>query len=214
MKSLIKKNAAHMFMVGACLLMLAPYARAAEPTLNVMPEIKPETVDALKQMAHGVTMGNGTEVVMVSDPFCVFCRMSYDHLMREADKVGQLYVVHVALAGHPGSDMAGALAGYLAEKGKGREALDLAYRIEQPETKSYSQAGAIIYKTFQERFPEELADMTMKQFAAARFPQYFETAQAVGRLGFKGTPHIIARGRHMNGYKSSWLDLLLMENNK
>lgn len=212
MKSIIKYAASPMLMAGFCLLLLAPCAQAAEPIPDAIPEIKPETVKALKAMAHGVKLGNGTDVVMVSDPFCVFCRMSYDHMVRESDMVGELFVVHVPLAGHPGSDMAGALAGYLAKKGKGREALDLAYSMDQPETKFYPVAGAIIYKTFQKKFPDELGNMGMEEFITKTFPALFETAQAVSKLGFKGTPHIIVNNRHLNGYKSSWLDLMLSQN--
>ncbi len=197
-------------LTAACLLVLTTAAQAAEPNMDAIPKADPKTVAALKDLSHEITLGKGkTDVVMVSDPFCVFCRMAYDHLAGEPDSVGKLLMVHVPLAGHPGSDMAGALAGYLATKGKGREAIDLAYHMDEPETNSYSEAGAIVYKEFQKAFPDELKSLSMKQFIKIQFPILFDTSKAVRKLGLKGTPHIMANGRHLNGYKASWLDLIL-----
>lgn len=194
----------------ALILAMVPAALAGKYDLSKLDAVSTNVEKQLAALAHPLAFGNGpVEVILISDPFCRHCRRTYDFLQNSRDRVGTLRVVHVSLVGYAGSDMAGACADFLAEKGKGIEGLNLAYTLTPPTDEDEEQAARKVFQEFRDAFPEEFGTTDFQTFARMTMPEFYKHVQTVADWQFTGTPHVIINGRHLKGYNPAWLDAML-----
>ena len=70
-------------------------------------------VELAEDVGETVFTGGGkTEVVLVSDPLCPYCRRAWDMVMSDPAKIGNFKLVHMPLPMHSGADVACMILAY------------------------------------------------------------------------------------------------------
>jgi glutaredoxin len=163
-----------------------------------------------------VFQGNGTaEVLMVSDPFCPYCRLGFRYLKDKKQAIKQLRMLQLPFASHPGA-RASVLGLFAAASHPGTSfsrAADFAYNtLSPPEKKDKSRANEFILSQFSREFPEAFPSDSQK--ALKNIQARFETKmkgqiREAEKLGVSATPTIFINGIPVRGFTPEKIDRLL-----
>lgn len=163
-------------------------------------------------------LGGGHDVVLVSDPFCPYCRKVWAALKKQRGRIGALRLVHLPLVGHEGSQALGWALDYAADQGMDAVAVAdyVMSSLEQPGGGMFQGMDAALgalealfaeYPAFAERLgPPEAAWKTLE---AQYGPDNGRDRQLCFRLGLDAVPAVFVDGVLLRGYDPKRLRAML-----
>lgn len=198
--------------VFVLVLMAATFSHARDVE-ELFPRFPRATELALTPYIHQYMQGTGEhDVLMISDPFCGYCRRAYAHLLHRSDTIKSVRILHLPLDNYPGSDVAVLLIRKFAKTDHLPEFLTFAHAMELPPKElDMDKARGFTFQAFQGEFPQAMEGLTLETLIAEGLAEVKEGADAAISLGFTGTPHIIVDGYHLKGYSRNGLEILLTE---
>ncbi|MFP4167648.1 MAG: thioredoxin domain-containing protein [Desulfonatronovibrionaceae bacterium] len=172
-------------------------------------DIPPETGDLYFQ-------GNGTaEVLVVSDPFCPYCRLSLDYLQDKKENIDSLRILQFPFDSHPGAraSVLGLFASAADPEVTFSQALRFAYGpLKAPETKDESEANRFVLRQFKEKFSEALPEPGKRQKLEDMYGEKVDSQiREAENLGVSATPTIFINGIPVRGFDRQEIDRLFRE---
>lgn len=157
---------------------------------------------------------NGTgqkEVVLISDPFCPYCRQALTFLTEKLSRIATLSLVHLPLAMHPGADAAAWIMEFAREEVTAlyKQIVDFAYTgLRAPGTENDSPTGdedaqRNVIRQFLEKFPKltvQPAESFLYYLKEKYERQDLATRQELKKLRISGTPVVIIDGQAIQGF--------------
>lgn len=153
----------------------------------------------------------GKEVILVTDPFCPYCRKALDHLTERLHLISSLKLVHLPLAMHPGAEAAAWIMEFAREEAKAlyQQVVGFAYSGLQTPTSSDGTAlqGDDAQKNVIKQFIRHFPDLTKQPLDAFLYylkgkyePQDLSTRKILQKLRITGTPAVIIDGQTVHGF--------------
>lgn len=170
-----------------------------------------------KDYADVVFTGNGTkDLVMVSDPFCPYCRKAWTELVKpNRANVKSMKLGHLPLPMHPGAEVACAMMMAGEELGVSTEALvEFAYGELNPSEKPEG-AKEFVFSQFAAKFPKvkELfgegatgVEKLMKSKYGVKLQKEMAVAQ---EMDINGTPAFFIDGKILKGFNLESFNAML-----
>ncbi len=163
-----------------------------------------------------IFQGNGTaEVLLVSDPFCPYCRLGFRYLKDKKQKIRQLRMLQLPFASHTGAQTS-VLALFAAASQPEisfSRAANFAYnKLNSPDKKDKNQASAFIVSQFSRKFPEVFPSDPQKALENIRErfgPKMQTQIREAEKLGVSATPTIFINGIPVRGFTPERIDRLL-----
>lgn len=176
---------------------------------------------------YGQTLMKGTAgkpvVLLVSDPFCPYCRQVFAYLMEKKASFSEFKLAHYPLASHPGADIACALI-TRAEVKEPKKALDYARfaytelkvpALQEKTPEALTQAWNEVAAAFLAKFPElkslgKTGAAIVETLVKSKYPQMVseDLARGVG-MDITGTPVIFVDNVRVVGFDEARLNELL-----
>ncbi len=157
---------------------------------------------------------NGTgqkDVVIVTDPFCPYCRQALNFLSGKLSQIATLKLVHLPLAMHPGAEAAAWIMEFAREEAADfyRQVVGFAYDgLKAPAGEDGSPAKGDdaqrdVIRQFLEKFPK-LTILPLEPFLyylkEKYEPQDHSTRQELRKLRITGTPVVVIDGQAIHGF--------------
>lgn len=196
-------------LVLLCLLLLfvlMPFLSAS--SASPRSEGDAPSLTALHDLAFPVFSGQGgTELVMVSDPFCPFCRRTMRYLMRRQGEIKRFSLVFHPLSIHPGADAACWFIAHVRDNFPDMlvPVVRFAYGgLKVPGKSDASKARQMVVAALLERFPEVSAE-PVAEFTEHLRVRYAEsvsrTMDAARKSGVSNIPVVLGADTVVVGYK-------------
>lgn len=184
------------------------------PAEMAMAEIS--KVDLPKNFGSVVEKGSGDrEIVLVSDPFCPYCRTAWSFLTEQKEEYKDFTLVHMPLSFHVGADASCWLLAHVEENfpDKISEVANWAYtEFQAPREQDLEKAREKVIGAFLEKFPW-LTDNDASEFGyflkgkySDKIEEEFKTAQ---EMGISGTPAIFIDGIRIDGFDQKKIESVL-----
>jgi len=173
-----------------------------------------------KDYAGVVFTGAGThEVVMVSDPFCPYCRKAWTELVKpNRDNMKEMKLGHLPLPMHPGAEVACTMMLAAEEVGASvEEVVDFAYgELSSPAQGVSGQAAQLyVFDQFAKKFPKakeafgEGATGLEKLMKSKYSEMLKEEMRVAQEMDINGTPAFFIDGKMLKGFNTqSFNDML------
>lgn len=162
--------------------------------------------------------GKGSnDVLLVSDPFCPYCRLSYTYLKGKKDKINELRILELPYSSHPGARMSvmGIFKAADSPNVSFLQAVDFAYQeLNSPDKKNRDKADQFVLEQFSAAFPEPFSALPGGQGGYAHLEGLYgekvdKQIQAADKLGVSATPTIFINGVPVRGFSREDIDRLL-----
>ena len=162
----------------------------------------------LQSQAIPIFSGQGNlNVIMVSDPFCPFCRRSMRYLLRRQNEIATLSIVLHPLSFHPGADATCWILNHIFDHhpDKIAEAVSFAHGgLKNPPTNNPRNAREYVVNAFIDKFHWLVTDpdMSFLDYLRRKYAKKVtHTSQTITALGTKNIPLVIIDGTIILGYK-------------
>jgi len=160
-----------------------------------------------KNLAKSFISGEGKRnVVMVTDPFCPYCRQAYAYLMGQRKRIDTLSLVHLPLPGHPGADTAAWIMEFAREEASDmyKQVVDFAYsELTAPSGMNPIDSQRHVIDQYLKRFPNltsQPRDLFYFYLKGKYEPQDMATRKELQKLRINGTPAVIIDGQVIHGF--------------
>lgn len=175
----------------------AAMVQAAELTRFKFPE----------NLAKPFVKGQGQKnVIMITDPFCPYCRQAYNYLMDQLKLIASFSLVHFPLPGHPGAETAAWIMEFAREEAKDlyRQIVDFAYSaLRAPTGLNPIDSQRDIINQYLKKFPKlttQPADLFYFYLKGKYEAPDLATRKELQRLRITGTPMVIIDGQVIQGF--------------
>jgi len=157
------------------------------------------------------------DVLLVSDPFCPYCRLSYTYLKKKKDKINELRILELPYSSHPGARMSvmGIFKTADAPEVSLLQAVDFAYEdLNSPGKKNRNNADQFVLEQFSAAFPEQFSALPEGQVGYDHLEGLYgekidKQIQAAEKLGVSATPTIFINKIPVRGFSREDIDRLL-----
>ena len=171
---------------------------------------------ALRKSACPVLSGQGAhDVVMVSDPFCPFCRRSMRLVMRKKADVKTFSLILHPLAFHPGADTACRILAHVRDTRPDKLLAAIIFAhggLKIPQTSDQEQADKNVIRSFMKKFPWLTHD-SLEEFAVNLHENYAESVAATMHKarenGVTSIPVVLVDDNIVVGYRPKQLGSFL-----
>jgi len=165
-----------------------------------------------EHLAKPYLTGTGSrEVILVTDPFCPYCRLALEYLTSQLPLIANLKLAHLPLAMHPGADAAAWIMEFAREEAKDlyKQVVNFAYTALKVPTGTNAQAlhgdeaQKNVIKQFIGKFPKltnQPLDALLYYLKGKYEPQDLSTRKILQKLRISGTPVVIIDGQPVHGF--------------
>lgn len=201
--------------------MVADLATGQEAAMSQAADIT--RVDLPEHLPKVLSTGSGIhEVVLISDPFCPYCREAASYLLDNLHHIATLKLVHLPLPMHPGADAATWIMEYsrdaqdsnadplavmrYAYTGLQAPAQELSADVARKEVVAqFLTQFPALARGAQDKSPEALLYYLKGRYEA----ETVAAISALQRLQITGTPYMVVDGKPVRGFDKSLLEKLL-----
>jgi len=153
------------------------------------------------------SQGSGHELVLVSDPFCPYCKKALDFFLEHKDKISDFRIVHLPYKHKKGSSV----ASWAMMDGAGKvdpvKLVQFAYsELDPVKADSAAERNKNIIKQFIQKFPklkDKWGDAEQaRYYLKGKYEQKLQTEarKAKSKLGVQATPGVFIDGVPVKGW--------------